>query len=212
MGEGFGEVAGVHADLPDVRLIPTHTGKTTRVSLRAANRAVHPRSRGESEFLHRLNGQDMGSSPLTQGKLEVRLLGGGGLGLIPTHAEKTAPLPGQHGKKRAHPRSRGENESTAAAKGISQGSSPVSWGKPRIQSTISFDTRLIPAHAGKTPSSSLPGVKPRAHPRSRGENAARSAATPMRSGSSPLTRGKRDLALGHCITERLIPAHTGKTW
>ena len=30
------------------------------------------------------------------------------------------------------------------------GSSPLSWGKPRIPSTISFDIRIIPTHAGKT--------------------------------------------------------------
>ena len=111
----------------------------------------------------------------------------------------------------AHPRSHEENESTAAAKGISQGSSPVSWGKLRIQSTISFDTRLIPAHSGKTTNRGARATGTRAHPRSRGENLIEDRAARGELGSSPLTRGKPWPATGVPLPRGLIPAHAGKT-
>ena len=51
----------------------------------------------------------------------------------------------------------------------------------------------------------------RAHPRSRGENAKQSSATPGQYGSSPLTRGKRRPHRRGARYRRLIPAHAGKT-
>ena len=50
-----------------------------------------------------------------------------------------------------------------------------------------------------------------AHPRSRGENAARTAFKTPPAGSSPLTRGKRGLDSGSVDSIGLIPAHAGKT-
>ena len=70
---------------------------------------------------------------------------------------------------------------------------------------------LIPAHAGKTwPPPSQSGT-PRAHPRSRGENAFIISVLKARGGSSPLTRGKHRQILADVISEGLIPAHAGKT-
>ena len=90
------------------------------------------------------------------------------------------------------------------------GSSPLSWGKPRIQSTISFDIRIIPTHAGRTEDTVGRLVTARAHPRSCGENCSTAASVSRSSGSSPLTRGK--LAVPDAALRRggLIPAHTGK--
>ena len=51
----------------------------------------------------------------------------------------------------------------------------------------------------------------RAHPRSRGENAAVEGVDWEREGSSPLTRGKRTGMTHHAPLLRLIPAHAGKT-
>ena len=51
----------------------------------------------------------------------------------------------------------------------------------------------------------------RAHPRSRGENAPPRQSTVCGHGSSPLTRGKPQPAFLKDLTERLIPAHAGKT-
>ena len=52
---------------------------------------------------------------------------------------------------------------------------------------------------------------PWAHPRSRGENARQSEGPALRSGSSPLTRGKQPGDGGVLAGPRLIPAHAGKT-
>ena len=72
-------------------------------------------------------------------------------------------------------------------------------------------SRLIPAHAGKTPPMArLPEVE-RAHPRSRGENRSAYLTEATALGSSPLTRGKlNDLSNAQRV-KRLIPAHAGKT-
>ena len=51
----------------------------------------------------------------------------------------------------------------------------------------------------------------RAHPRSRGENGPSGLTCLKRSGSSPLTRGKRYALLRGFFVGRLIPAHAGKT-
>ena len=51
----------------------------------------------------------------------------------------------------------------------------------------------------------------RAHPRSRGENAKTRASDGTRSGSSPLTRGKRIRPRNRKLRRGLIPAHAGKT-
>ena len=73
-----------------------------------------------------------------------------GIGLIPAHAGKTglgglaATLTG------AHPRACGENGALFMSRGIRSGSSPRMRGKPWRRSFLSLETRLIPAHAGKT--------------------------------------------------------------
>ena len=54
-------------------------------------------------------------------------------------------------------------------------------------------------------------VKQRAHPRSRGENAAEETAVDIHLGSSPLTRGKLPKKVLQTAEMRLIPAHAGKT-
>ena len=60
----------------------------------------------------------------------------------------------------------------------------------------------------------MPASSPRgraAHPRSRGENAGEPTSASPRTGSSPLTRGKRTVSPPHPGGAGLIPAHAGKT-
>ena len=92
---------------------------------------------------------------------------------------------------RAHPRSRGENPSAAAAPASTCGSSPLTLGKRQ---------RWNGPRGGD-----------RAHPRSRGENLVLNTKGSDAEGSSPLTRGKRILDRGARRAVRLIPAHAGKT-
>ena len=132
-------------------------------------------------------------------------------GLIPAHAGKTT-LPGSRaGRRRAHPRSRGENVSMAPLGSQGWGSSPLTRGKRRDHCLSTDDPGLIPAHAGKTPPRRTPSSLTGAHPRSRGENTHRRTFLTAVAGSSPLTRGKRHRPPCMVIHSRLIPAHAGKT-
>ena len=113
------------------------------------------------------------------------------VGLIPAHAGKTLGRTITGFRRRAHPRSRGENCAKSALVSTSDGSSPLTRGKrPWIDPARAPDG-LIPAHAGKTPRRSRIAVASPAHPRSRGENP-----------SPPRTM---------TTLPWLIPAHAGKT-
>ena len=92
-----------------------------------------------------------------------------------------------------------------------KGSSPLTRGKHGQGDLKRKNQRLIPAHAGKTPSR-LGRQKPRtAHPRSRGENVPMRRPRRRGKGSSPLTRGKHHQEAQRADQDRLIPAHAGKT-
>ena len=111
------------------------------------------------------------------------------------------------------------------------GPSPLTRGKLQERHAHPLLVGLIPAHAGKTSSSSWllrrSAAHPRsrgensrvvmmvpfrgAHPRSRGENSGTSCCLQWCQGSSPLTRGKRICIDGDRAVLRLIPAHAGKT-
>ena len=131
--------------------------------------------------------------------------------LIPAHAGKTRRIRVFRGRRRAHPRSRGENATHPCVSRSSPGSSPLTRGKRPVPDVHSADGRLIPAHAGKTSrSASAPGPRA-AHPRSRGENSIRVHPITYGLGSSPLTRGKPSVLVSSSMMCRLIPAHAGKT-
>ena len=131
--------------------------------------------------------------------------------LIPAHAGKTLHVRDLSPVNRAHPRSRGENSDWETIDGRAGGSSPLTRGKRRGTRGSSGGVRLIPAHAGKTLTLGKVTTKKRAHPRSRGENAAPVTIAGFRPGSSPLTRGKQLADLQERVLPGLIPAHAGKT-
>ena len=152
-----------------------------------------------------------GSSPLTRGK-RVAVGGlGNASGLIPAHAGKTRADTADPEVGRAHPRSRGENAGTPVLPPTTQGSSPLTRGKPTTARWQGTHPGLIPAHAGKTPDRLVPALLARAHPRSRGENLQAHYQDDSSGGSSPLTRGKLGLGFLPGDLAGLIPAHAGKT-
>ena len=91
------------------------------------------------------------------------------------------------------------------------GSSPLTRGKPRAGCLLVARDRLIPAHAGKTCGAPTSEARTTAHPRSRGENHRCRAEILARAGSSPLTRGKPAFSPRDQVKRGLIPAHAGKT-
>ena len=176
-----------------------------------ASCAAHPRSRGENSGSSSRVSTNVGSSPLTRGKLRPRGLGWSALGLIPAHAGKTTYEGSVTFPRAAHPRSRGENALCCAGVGEYPGSSPLTRGKHVQESRGLAPSRLIPAHAGKTGSLLRCAGRDSAHPRSRGENERVQNCHRPFTGSSPLTRGKRLVCAACASVERLIPAHAGKT-
>ena len=92
-----------------------------------------------------------------------------------------------------------------------RGSSPLTRGKHSRARLSSLVAGLIPAHAGKTHQPRARHSRPRAHPRSRGENSASRPIASRTMGSSPLTRGKHRISGPDACRRGLIPAHAGKT-
>ena len=194
-----------------LRLIPAHAGKTTGAPHATTWWPAHPRSRGENIPPGPRVVRVEGSSPLTRGKPLLPLDPCGASRLIPAHAGKTiggslSPLP-----MTAHPRSRGENLSPSSWSHCRRGSSPLTRGKRIAKIAKRALGRLIPAHAGKTISSSRMYQNDAAHPRSRGENRRIKRVVIGVLGSSPLTRGKRAACQDQRSVFGLIPAHAGKT-
>ena len=156
-----------------------------------------------------LNGP--GPSPLTRGKrLRTRSRGRAGR-LIPAHAGKTSSFSWLLRRSAAHPRSRGENYYSSVHAFVDDGSSPLTRGKRYRRARRRPNLRLIPAHAGKTPSKPRAISQPGAHPRSRGENLLLVLPSGSIQGSSPLTRGKPCSPPIQTLITGLIPAHAGKT-
>ena len=112
---------------------------------------------------------------------------------------------------RAHPRSRGENDSLPGCTTGWEGSSPLTRGKQYLRPHRGSRNGLIPAHAGKTLCKISRAACTGAHPRSRGENVHTLVAIAHIPGSSPLTRGKLRGTRPRNSDRGLIPAHAGKT-
>ena len=112
-----------------LRLIPAYAGKTLLLACHPHHLPAHPRVCGENEFLRRLNGKDMGSSPRMRGKLETAINPTQLTGLIPAYAGKTlcALFLGEFNG--AHPRVCGENIRLLRALACLTGSSPRMRGK-----------------------------------------------------------------------------------
>ena len=193
-------------------LIPAHAGKTARPARRSCAPRAHPRSRGENRIITGRTCVMTGSSPLTRGKLVVRVAVELPPGLIPAHAGKTSQAGLRPRPHPAHPRSRGENWGDETARTTVMGSSPLTRGK--LETVVNWPrvVGLIPAHAGKTSLVRWALPSRWAHPRSRGENIMEQTADAHGAGSSPLTRGKRVGIDGDRAVLGLIPAHAGKTW
>ena len=176
------------------------------------SRMTHPRSRRENIKQIARDVEKTGSSPLTQGKRSGRRSEWAWRGLIPAHAGKTLWRAGRCSSHRAHPRSCGENRTSAANMHVIEGSSPLTWGKLHAVCGELRRDGLIPAHAGKTGCPRRTWGREPAHPRSCGENVTGGPYSQSSTGSSPLMRGKLRSTRADAAASGLIPAHAGKTW
>ena len=145
-----GKPLGVRRSGSHAGLIPAHAGKTSRQSSLRRLTWAHPRACGENFKPRKGKGDAGGSSPRMRGKLPWR---------------KITP-----GLDEAHPRACGENIHRTSVEAAGCGSSPRMRGKQSINSLVSVDLGLIPAHAGKTLISWIARSASWAHPRACGEN------------------------------------------
>ena len=132
--------------------------------------------------------------------------------LIPAHAGKTPRSSKAFGSTRAHPRACGENDTGWVVSSPEVGSSPRMRGKRTEEKAVILASRLIPAHAGKTPHGLSRQARSPAHPRACGENLRNPAHVRPVVGSSPRMRGKRGGSSAEVVRVGLIPAHAGKTF
>ena len=109
----------------------------------------------------------------------------------------------------AHPRSRGEHGFYHRIHSRVVGSSPLARGTWPADSCVLPSIRLIPARAGNIRILRGRGRCSSAHPRSRGEHAARRVSSLGTPGSSPLARGTSKKRRLPAVTPRLIPARAG---
>ena len=72
--------------------------------------------------------------------------------------------------------------------------------------------RIIPALAGNTSAWRMPLPDDRDHPRSRGEYSSTKSGSLSSQGSSPLSRGIRNLKVNILECSRIIPALAGNTF
>ena len=131
--------------------------------------------------------------------------------IIPAHAGQTVRLLFCLVFGADHPRACGANRVPSINGAFSVGSSPRMRGKPADITLVQFDVRIIPAHAGQTPSAASWRIRSPDHPRACGANRLSHIDCQSRCGSSPRMRGKRFLSPHLRTYTRIIPAHAGQT-
>ena len=150
--------------------IPAHAGKTPITHPFSVFPAEHPRARGENSSVCRIFNKRVGTSPRTRGKRDDFHFCCGSAGNIPAHAGKTLHRNRTTIGPAEHPRARGENRRASRSRSAWTGTSPRTRGKQPTPYRLHGSFRNIPAHAGKTVSTSTCVPSRREHPRARGEN------------------------------------------
>ena len=153
-----------------LRLIPARAGNTHAPMTRQRSHTAHPRSRGEHTVSVEPPSQTGGSSPLARGTRLIVFPGYGVGRLIPARAGNTVYRAAYHIPYSAHPRSRGEHETSNTTVSKRSGSSPLARGTPVNLAKNHRRERLIPARAGNTGFPIITETCNAAHPRSRGEH------------------------------------------
>ena len=188
---------GARGELEDlgaaVRIIPAYAGSTARIGGRSWRSPDHPRIRGEHNLGEECSREGTGSSPHTRGAPGVDDVGLQGRGIIPAYAGSTSRRRPPGRPPADHPRIRGEHGSSPAREGCHQGSSPHTRGALPGGRARGGRPGIIPAYAGSTAAPRPRSGRRRDHPRIRGEHAGAIGFGATAAGSSPHTRGARDI-------------------
>ena len=131
--------------------------------------------------------------------------------ITPAHAGKTGSTFTGWATSSDHPRACGENLIILNQNLRRGGSPPRMRGKHKGTAAQNTALRITPAHAGKT-SERMPCVRQIAdHPRACGENRFFTRKATLWGGSPPRMRGKPVLCKENLCSDRITPAHAGKT-
>ena len=198
-------------DLAGGGIIPALAGNTHHCRAATSEPQDHPRSRGEYHIRCRNPIEGIGSSPLSRGIHRGRRRGRVLRGIIPALAGNTTAKRTLTTSGADHPRSRGEYAYASNRASSAAGSSPLSRGIRSPSPDYHHPSRIIPALAGNTNSRCLSKCSPPDHPRSRGEYLTAAENAMSAPGSSPLSRGIRNLRRLDQRPRGIIPALAGNT-
>ena len=129
----------------------------------------HPRLRGEKVFGAAPDCTQLGSPPLTRGKVVLCYMMGIDYGITPAYAGKSGREQRGRGECQDHPRLRGEKGQRSRQLRREQGSPPLTRGKDTDSIHIKGTDRITPAYAGKSGNVCSTHISIRDHPRLRGE-------------------------------------------
>ena len=146
-----------------------------------------------------------------RGKLDRARDGVEHVRIIPAHAGQTPHTLIRGCGGADHPRACGANEVRFSGTIETAGSSPRMRGKQQFGIRGAQAIRIIPAHAGQTPSAQAAYHAAPDHPRACGANDLSIPYPEPLSGSSPRMRGKHLAQYGRGLGGRIIPAHAGQT-
>ena len=167
--------------------------------------------RGEDFVPTRTIEDECGSPPHARGRRARSACFGRFRGLTPACAGKTSNSPPGPSTTWAHPRMRGEDDTSKNPLRSIVGSPPHARGRLADEKALGAGIGLTPACAGKTPRSCRRRPAARAHPRMRGEDPKAAFTSDAPVGSPPHARGRLPdsyfLARGAWLT----PACAGKT-
>ena len=160
----------VPVDLGIGGIIPAYAGSTELVVVGHDEAQDHPRIRGEHAVDVGPDRRRRGSSPHTRGARAASGRRRRQGGIIPAYAGSTAMSEWEASEVADHPRIRGEHSSTSSTATSVSGSSPHTRGAQLDVWTTYCWNGIIPAYAGSTCTSRLPGARRWDHPRIRGEH------------------------------------------
>ena len=146
----WGTPSGSTGPLIHIRFIPTRVGNTSRTSLSAPLRSVHPHACGEHLVASVHAASAIGSSPRVWGTRRRRACCRWSRRFIPTRVGNTrsdAPL---RNSLTVHPHACGEHRACRFPAQALRGSSPRVWGTRGINLPQSFEHRFIPTRVGNT--------------------------------------------------------------
>ena len=173
-----------------VRIIPAHAGQTIALRYPQTTCPDHPRACGANYDLQADPKGNAGSSPRMRGKRGRERHGRWCHRIIPAHAGQTRHHQTCRRPRPDHPRACGANKRSVDLQGSGVGSSPRMRGKHDVSKGARQRRRIIPAHAGQTPSWGCRCLPWSDHPRACGANTLPESWRPPMDGSSPRMRGK----------------------